>query len=231
MRLEYSDQLEKAKMEDMLVEVLYGTYQDLVFHGGTAIWRCYGGNRFSRDLDFYYKIKADEDQSISYKEMREFLKGKGFAIKSGGYNKDTDTFNIVVEGSEKVKMKIDVNFKYKRGSPAEYLNVDDSKTIVLSLRPEELLNEKLDAYEDKFHNTSEIKKPEAQDLYDIYYLTTLIAKPEWDSVTRVKRLIMEIKDRPPPDMGSLGHVILYGVSPTFDFLIERITTWSNEKRS
>ncbi len=231
MRLEYADQLEKAKMEDILIETLYGTYQDLVFHGGTAIWRCYGGNRFSRDLDFYYRIKADQDRSSAYKEMQEFLKGKGFVVKSSSYNRYTDTFGIVVEGNTRVKMKTDMNFGYKKGIPVEYLNVDDSKIIVLSLRPEELLNEKLGAYEDKLYNSSEIKKPEAHDLYDIYYLTSLIASPSESSVARVQRLMKEIRGRPPSDMRSLGRLILSGVSPTFDFLMEKITKWSNEKGS
>ena len=37
---------EKAKLEDVLIELLYSEYKSLTFHGGTAIWRCYGGNRF-----------------------------------------------------------------------------------------------------------------------------------------------------------------------------------------
>ena len=47
------------------------------------------------------------------------------------------------------KMKIDINFKYKKGIHADYSKIDGSRMVVLSLSPEELLNEKITAYNDK----------------------------------------------------------------------------------
>jgi len=35
------------------VGILYNVFPRAVLHGGTAIWRCYHGNRFSEDLDVY----------------------------------------------------------------------------------------------------------------------------------------------------------------------------------
>ena len=40
MNFKNEEQFEKAKLEDVLVNVLYDKYKNLVFHGGTAIWRC-----------------------------------------------------------------------------------------------------------------------------------------------------------------------------------------------
>jgi Domain of unknown function (DUF1814). len=111
-------QLEKAKLEDALVELLYSRYVGLVFHGGTSIWRCYGGNRFSRDLDFYLEAKTSEAKMRYYKEFSEFLKESGFIMKEKGYENATDTMHFLVESN--TKMKININFKYKNGTIAEY---------------------------------------------------------------------------------------------------------------
>ena len=107
-------QMEKAKLEDVLVELLYSRYNGLVFHGGTSIWRCHGGNRFSRDIDFYLDAKTNEEKMRHYKELSDFLKDSGFLMKEKGYEKATDTMHFLVESN--TKMKIDINFKYKKGT-------------------------------------------------------------------------------------------------------------------
>src|SRR3989338_8635212 len=48
-----------AELQDIVVETVYSLEENAVLHGGTAIWRCFTGNRFSEDLDFYLKPKAD----------------------------------------------------------------------------------------------------------------------------------------------------------------------------
>src|SRR3989338_4583404 len=42
-----------ARGQDLIVRTLIKSLDDFVLHGGTAIWRCYGGNRFSEDVDVY----------------------------------------------------------------------------------------------------------------------------------------------------------------------------------
>ena len=222
MKITDAAQQEKAGLEDVLIELLYTRYPDLVFHGGTAIWRCYGGNRYSRDLDFYYKPKSpDED---SYKELIKFFKEAGFAMKGKNYNRETRTMQFLVEGS--TKMKVDMNLGYKKGTDAEYTKVDGSRIVVISLTPEELLNEKMDAYEDKLHSKDQTKQPEAHDLYDIYFLTGIIEGASTQSRKRAGALIKEIGDRQPGDMGSLGHMMLSGVAPTFKLMVEKIEKWA-----
>ncbi|MDE1825955.1 MAG: nucleotidyl transferase AbiEii/AbiGii toxin family protein [Candidatus Micrarchaeota archaeon] len=222
MKITDKAQLEKAVLEDVLMELLYTRYPDLVFHGGTAIWRCYGGNRYSRDLDFYYKPgSAGED---SYKELIKFFKEAGFAMKGKSYNRETRTMQFLVEGS--TKMKVDLNLGYKKGTAAEYTKVDGSKTVVVSLTPEELLNEKMDAYEDKLRSKDQKKQPEAHDLYDIYFLTGIIENGSAASRKRTGALLKEIGDRQPEDIGSLGHLMLSGIAPTFELMVEKIDKWS-----
>lgn len=52
-RLRKRAQLEVALLQDEVIDLLYNIDSRLVLHGGTAIWRCYGGSRFSEDLDLY----------------------------------------------------------------------------------------------------------------------------------------------------------------------------------
>ena len=42
-----------AALQDIVVENVYSLEENAVLHGETAIWRCFDGNRFSEDLDFY----------------------------------------------------------------------------------------------------------------------------------------------------------------------------------
>ena len=42
-----------ARAQDIIVEEMGKHFNQVVLHGGTAIWRCYKGNRFSEDVDVY----------------------------------------------------------------------------------------------------------------------------------------------------------------------------------
>src|SRR3989344_4683364 len=68
-------QKELAYTQDILVEELYKSIPNAVIHGGTAIWRCYKGNRISEDIDVY--IDKDNKQIGDFFES---LEKKGFKI-------------------------------------------------------------------------------------------------------------------------------------------------------
>jgi hypothetical protein len=55
LRKEYHKKV--AYAQDLLVIELYSVIPDTVLHGGTVIWRCYGGNRFSEDIDAIIPVK------------------------------------------------------------------------------------------------------------------------------------------------------------------------------
>ncbi len=222
MEIRDPDKSDKAKLEDVLVELLYSAYPNMTFHGGTAIWRCYGGNRFSRDIDLYFD--AGSDRELAHKNFIKFLKDSGFTVKRSSYRRETDTSQILVESNK--KMKIDINYRYKRGTQAEYTRVDGSKMIVMALKPMELLEEKITAYEDKMDNASKVKQPEVQDLYDMYHLTGIIErKPDPALGKRLERLVDRIQKSPPPDMRSLGSLIISGVPPSLELMLKSIREW------
>ncbi len=44
--------LSMAMLQDTLIDLIYDTIQaDATLYGGTAVWRCYNGNRFSEEID------------------------------------------------------------------------------------------------------------------------------------------------------------------------------------
>ena len=52
MKLKREAHRKVAEAQDLIVVSTFDTFGDAVIHGGTAIWRCYGGNRFSEDVVF-----------------------------------------------------------------------------------------------------------------------------------------------------------------------------------
>ena len=126
-------------------------------------------------------------------------------------------------------MKIDINFNYRKGLPAEYRKIDDSRIIVLSLSPLELLKEKIVAYKDKLDSQEKFKQTEIQDLYDMYYLTSIIEKSDAESIKELGSLVNRIEEKPPPNASSLGHLMLAGLPPTTKMMLERIKVWLNAK--
>ncbi|MCL4552123.1 MAG: hypothetical protein M1305_00995 [Candidatus Marsarchaeota archaeon] len=45
-RLKKKGYREIASFHDAVVDLLYQTESSVILHGGTAVWRCYGGGRF-----------------------------------------------------------------------------------------------------------------------------------------------------------------------------------------
>ena len=55
------DRLKIAQLQDYLVDIIYERIDPRAeLHGWTAIWRCYGGNRFSEYIDIYMKRESTE---------------------------------------------------------------------------------------------------------------------------------------------------------------------------
>ena len=155
-------QRNRAIIEDEIVDLMLKYYSGFVMHGGTAVWRCYGGNRFSRDVDFYSNLRPS-DESRFQKQFHKLLIEKGYPIREEKYNNKTKTMHVIFKGGSTTG-KLDITFENAKGIAAEYLRVDGSKRIILALSPEALLNEKIDAYLDKYS----VQSHEIQDLYDMH---------------------------------------------------------------
>lgn len=193
-----------AKGQDLIVQALYEIEGAAVIHGGTSIWRCYGGNRFSEDVDVYLPNKETVHAIFDH-----FLK-KGFRIekKKIGDNSIYSTLQL-----QRVTVRFEAIFKKITGSLRDYETVEGTFIPVYTLLPEHLLGEKIAAYQGR---------RKIRDLYDIFFLLKHVREPE-----KVKPLLQQLLQKfpMPADEPELKILILEGLVPTWQSMKDYIQRW------
>ncbi|HRS42757.1 MAG TPA: nucleotidyl transferase AbiEii/AbiGii toxin family protein [Candidatus Diapherotrites archaeon] len=197
-----------ASCQDELVKIIYTIFPEAVFHGGTAIWRCYGGNRFSEDIDLYYYDKKD-----LVKNLKEGLQAKNLDLIK--FKKtDNVVFAKITDKNVEVRLEIRLlernNQIFKNKTIKQYQNIDGSSMTVFCLSPEELLLEKALAYKNRML---------IRDVYDVYYLTSLV-----NLSAEQKRKFKETIDSwdTPEDEKNLKAIVYLGAIPSFSQLLSEI---------
>lgn len=191
-----------AIAQDLIVQEMYSAFSDAVFHGGTAIWRCYGGNRFSEDIDVYLKKDV--------KRIDQFFKGlenKGFMIEKKKIGENSIFSKLAIN---RTQVRFEAIFKGVKGSLRDYETADGNFIAVYALTPEELIVEKVDTY---------MKRLKIRDLYDIFFLLRLV-KDNSKISSKLKLLIRGFK--PPIDEKDLKVIILEGLTPSPEKMLEYI---------
>lgn len=201
LRLKKTAHREVAKAQDLVVETLYEVIDDAVIHGGTAIWRCYKGNRFSEDIDVY--IRKDKEK---INEFFASLEKKGFSIEKRKIG-DNSIYSTLKLGQTEVRFE--ALFKKATGSLQEYEKAEGNFISVYTLTPEELIKEKVDTY---------LKRMKIRDLYDIFFL---LRYADYSSVEKeIKKLLSNFKE--PVDESNLKVIILEGLVPTAEEMLNYI---------
>jgi len=202
-QLKKRQQVETAFLQDEIIRIVYLTTDDMVLHGGTAIWRCYSGKRFSEDLDFY---------SLSFpsliKQFEKSASSQGLKI-----TKIKDTGNVIFStvSSGKTTVKIEVNHTRKvEGTITTYELADGTEIEILSLTPDQFIEEKIDAYNDRLY---------IRDLYDIYHLVKSCRILD-STRTKLRHFLVNIQH--PVDEPILKSIVFIGLAPTFDRMVSEI---------
>ena len=196
---------EIAIAQDIVVEIFYSVFPRGVIHGGTAIWRCYSGNRFSEDIDVY--LEKDPKRIDKFFEA---LKKRGFeAIKRRV--KENALYSTLKFGE--VEMRFEAIFKRVEGVVREYETYEGNLLSVYTLDPETLIGEKTDAY---------VKRRKIRDLYDVFFLLRFVEKTE-----KVKpKLLKLLRDfKHPMDEKELKAIVLFGAIPSTQDMLEYIKRW------
>jgi predicted nucleotidyltransferase component of viral defense system len=205
-RLRRADFLKLAELQDKFVDCIYSFDNALVLHGGTAIWRCYSGNRFSFDIDGYIMSKKESDKIN--KELTWALSKSGVKLDRVR-NMGISIFADAIDQDTRLKLQLTEPDKKIKPIRMNYERADGSFLSVLTLSPEDFIIEKIRAYESRGY---------IRDLYDIYQLIDKID----DKKTTSKKLKQFIKTIKPPYESELGNIVLSGVVPTFDDIIKHI---------
>jgi len=207
LKLKRKSHKEIAYAQDLIVETLYSFFQKAVIHGGTAIWRCYSGNRFSEDVDVY--IAKDKNK---INEMFSSLENRGFSvikkrIKENSlystlrFNRSIVRFEALFRGVKSPFLK-------------EYEASDGISINVFTLTPETLIKEKISAY---------LKRRKIRDLYDIFFLLRYVKDKK--SINKdLKDFIKNFIN--PIDEQDLKALIISGPTPTSKNMLEYIERWA-----
>jgi len=198
-----------AMAQDLLVVEMYNSFSNAVIHGGTAIWRCYGGQRFSEDIDVYLNKKFKKSEST--KAFLANLKNRGF-IPQKFREKENSIFSAF-RFSDAV-VRFEAVFEDKKNYIVKSFEMADGSFInVYTLSPEDLILEKIRAY----HSRRKVR-----DLYDIFFLLKLIQDKEKVSGA-LQDFIKTFK--PPEDYPDLKTLIISGAVPTIKDMLEEIRKW------
>ncbi|HLC20059.1 MAG TPA: nucleotidyl transferase AbiEii/AbiGii toxin family protein [Candidatus Nanoarchaeia archaeon] len=197
-----------AQAQDIIVEELYRVFNTAVIHGGTAIWRCYGAQRFSEDIDVYIpKDMTKLDLLFAHLEKR------GFSIEKRNISEKSLYSNLLWD---RTFVRFEAIFRKTEGHLREYQTIEGNLITVYSLTPEEFIVEKVKAY---------LGRHKIRDLYDIFFLIRLV-----NDFSVIKPWIEKLKKefRPPLDEKDLKVLILDGLVPTSEKMIEylRNITWA-----
>ena len=111
-KLKRESQKELAELQDEAIEVVYELLDSAVIHGGTAIWRCYDGKRFSEDIDLYAQYTEDFETKIE-----KALKRRGLSLMKFRQTENT-LFSEISNGV--TPMKLEITLKKVKGTLAIY---------------------------------------------------------------------------------------------------------------
>jgi len=196
-----------AYAQDLIVEALYKIFQKAVLHGGTSIWRCYDGNRFSEDIDVYIERDVKKIETF-FKNIEE----KGFKIIKKRI-KQNSIYSVLI--LDRVEVRFEAIFKkIKNPILKEYSTSDGLLVNIYTLNAAALVKEKIETY---------LKRRKIRDLYDIFFLLRYIKEKK-----QIKNeLNMLIKNfRSSLDKEILKTLIIQGIVASEKNMLEYIKRWA-----
>ncbi len=193
LRLRKAAHREIAKAQDLAVEALYEAFNDAVIHGGTSIWRCYGGNRFSEDVDVY--IPRDVKRA---ERLFELFGKKGFVVEKKRI-KENSIYSLLRLNDTLVRFE--ALFRAVSGSLKEYETAEGNFLTAYTLTPDELIREKAATY---------LKRQKVRDLYDVFFLLRHVR-----DISQVRDSLKELvaKFKEPQDGEELKVLLYDGLVP------------------
>ena len=203
LRLRKQAQKDVARAQDKIVEEIFKVFgKTAVLHGGTAIWRCYKGNRFSEDVDVYIPKNLDKLNLIF-----ENLKKMGFIIEKKKIGENILHSSLKLGGTI---VRFEAFFKEIKGELKEYEKIDGNVITIYTLIPEELIREKINAYQNR---------RKIRDLYDIFFLLRHI-KNKGEVSDELKKFIKNFKS--PIDEKDINGLIIEGIVPDVEGMLNYI---------
>jgi len=191
---------EVGMLQDEVAEAAYAIDSELVLHGGTAIWRCFSGNRFSEDLDFYCRKPGKIEE-----ELAGVLQSRALVLSKFKRTENL-IFAKITNGQAEVRLEMNLSAKVK-AEARRYERINGSSMDVLCPPADALLAEKAAAY----HNRRFVR-----DLYDVYHLSGIVAESRV-AQDAVRKMLKEFE--PPVDEANLPALIYSGAVPSVQQMV------------
>jgi len=161
--LKNREHIEKDYFQDKLLYYIFKMTNNLVFKGGTALYKIYGMPRFSEDLDFtlldpkentedkIVKIAEKLNAEINIKKLKTSLL---FKLRFNGILTSYNTVRIDVSLRNKVLLGFDL-----KNYVSDYIDIKPFSLKILKLK--EMVAEKIHSL---------LARKNARDLYDLFFL-------------------------------------------------------------
>lgn len=203
LKLRKRAQKDVASAQDKIVEEIFKIFgKTAVLHGGTGIWRCYQGNRFSENVDVYIPKNLDK-LNLIFENLRKI----GFIIEKKKIGENILHSSLKLGG---VIVRFEAFFKDIKGELKEYEKIDGNVITIYTLIPEELIREKISAYQNR---------RKIRDLYDIFFLLRHI-KNKGKVSDELKKFIKNFKN--PIDEKDINGLIIEGIVPDVEGMLNYI---------
>ena len=204
-RLRKKAEKDIAYAQDLIVSELYKIFPNAIIHGGTGIWRCYHGNRFSEDVDVYIDRDLDKIE-VFFKS----LEGIGFKIIKKRIKENSIYSELDLNGTD---TRFEATFQNKKPFLKKYETSESFFINVYTLSPEDLVLEKVETY---------LKRLKIRDLYDINFLLNYV-----ENISSVDKALIKLitNYKKPLDEKDLAAIIIVGVVPSSEQIFEEIKRW------
>ena len=178
---------ERDYIQNLLLALVYGRSQSLIFKGGTALRVVHHGGRYSEDLDFNAPAGLADAQQLWLQVVKD-LEHYGVVgeLREAWPGEETYSFDLsyrgpLYDGRDRTKGKVRVDLNLRResvDSERELISpeYDDVRPFVITvLTPEHLLAEKVRAL---------LVRAKPRDVYDIGLMRAKNWQINWELVGR-----------------------------------------------
>lgn len=202
------ERLKLAELQDYVIDIIYSKIDPTsTLYGGTAIWRCYAGNRFSEDIDIYMR-------SDSLERLVNSMSSYGLSVLW----RDPDLLSNIRIGNGTTSLLLESKEGEGESTLRPFLRTDGTTTVVEALSPTELMTRKIEAY---------MGRRLVRDLYDLLLLTRFLDKR--DFVVRSK-LSAFLEDAGEPEDEKVLRSLIYSGREDFSFsdIVQFMKRWMDE---
>ena len=200
--------LKLSELQDYVIDIIYDRFQpDTLLYGGTAIWSCFGGARFSEDIDMY----------MNRESFNSFISSLDrYGLRLIWQNPEFPT--VIRLANDQTELLLETKEGYAESEIRAYSRVDGSTKTISVLSPTELMVRKIEAY---------LNRTFIRDIYDLFTLTSWLDKTDYVVRTKISEFL---KDIPTPVDEEILTSLLYSGSSNLDFIkmVNYIKRWLDE---